>query len=78
MAAISKHYGDVANWIEKVIDSCEHPLQESAARKLIRLFEKNYAAEFEMPVYLEISRRLNHRLDDKTFGRLEKNIKQHE
>ena len=78
MAAISKHYGDVANWIEKVIDSCEHPLQESAARKLIRLFEKNYAAELEMPVYLEISRRLNHRLDDKTFGRLEKNIKHHE
>ena len=47
MAAISKHYGDVANWIEKVIDSCEHPLQESAARKLIRLFEKKYVGTLD-------------------------------
>jgi len=72
MAAISKHYGDVANWIEKVIDSCEHPLQESAARKLIRLFEKQYFDKLDTPTFFEVSRSLNHRLDDKTFGRLDK------
>ena len=72
MAAISKHYGDVANWIEKVIDSCEHPLQESAARKLVRLFEKNYFDRLDTPTFFEVSRRLNRRLDDKVFSRLDK------
>jgi hypothetical protein len=72
MAAISKHYGDVANWIEKVIDSCEHPTQEIAARKLVRLFEKKYFDVLDMQTYLEVSRRLQHRLDDKVFSRLDK------
>jgi hypothetical protein len=31
MAAKSKHYGDIAIWIEEVIDSCNHPLQEIVA-----------------------------------------------
>jgi hypothetical protein len=74
MAAISKHYGDVANWIEAVIDSCENPLQESAARKLIRLFEKKYLDKLDTPTFWEVSRRLNHRLDDKLFGRLDKKL----
>jgi hypothetical protein len=34
----SRHYGDVAKWIEKVIDSCETLQQTFAARKLIRNF----------------------------------------
>ena len=42
MAANSKHYGDVTNWIEKVIESCETPLQELTARKLVRQFEHQY------------------------------------
>jgi hypothetical protein len=42
MAATSNHYGDVANWIEKVIDSCETPSQEAAARRLVRQFEIQY------------------------------------
>jgi hypothetical protein len=36
----STHYGDVAKWIEKVIDSCETYQQTFAARILVRNFEK--------------------------------------
>ena len=74
MAAISNHYGDVANWIETVIDSCEHPLQEKAARKLVRLFERNYFDKLDNSTFIELSRRLNRRLDDKIYGRLEKQL----
>ena len=34
----SNHYGDVAKWIEKVIDSCETYQQTFTAKKLIRNF----------------------------------------
>jgi hypothetical protein len=71
MAATSNHYGDVSIWIEKVIDSCETPLQEVTARKLVRLFEKKYSY-LEYPVYRDLCRRLEHKLDDKTYSRLEK------
>ena len=47
MAATSKHYGDVARWIEKVIDSCETQEQDRAARKLINQFTViNHDLEF--------------------------------
>lgn len=36
----STHYGDVAKWIEKVIDSCETYQQTFSAKQLIRNFEK--------------------------------------
>ena len=34
----STHYGDVAKWIEKVIDSCETHQQTFTARKLVNNF----------------------------------------
>jgi hypothetical protein len=34
----SNHYGDVAKWIEKVIDSCETYQQTFTVTKLIRNF----------------------------------------
>lgn len=34
----SRHYGDVAKWIEKVIDSCETYQQTFTVNKLIRNF----------------------------------------
>jgi hypothetical protein len=40
MGAISNHYGDVQNWVEKVIDSCETHKQTHSARKLVLNFEK--------------------------------------
>jgi hypothetical protein len=44
----SRHYGDVAKWIEKVIDSCQTWEQTKTASKLVDNFdnqlrkEKNY------------------------------------
>jgi hypothetical protein len=36
----STHYGDVAKWIEKVIDSCETYQQTITAKQLVINFEK--------------------------------------
>lgn len=36
----SKHYGDVAKWVESVIDSCVTIEQVWSARKLVRNFER--------------------------------------
>ena len=36
----STHYGDISNWIEKVIDSCETREQTFTTRQLVRNFEK--------------------------------------
>jgi hypothetical protein len=36
----STHYGDVAKWIEKVIDSCETYQQTFTASKLVTNFRK--------------------------------------
>jgi len=36
----STHYGDISNWIEKVIDSCETREQTFTTRQLVRNFRK--------------------------------------
>lgn len=64
MAATSNHYGDVSNWIEKVIDSCETRSQELSARRLVSLYEKQYSY-LEYPVYRELAFRLQNKLNDK-------------
>lgn len=73
MASTSKHYGDVAIWIEKVIDSCETQSQEVSARNLVRLYEKQYSY-LEYPVYRDLCRRLHHKLDDKFYSRVENQL----
>lgn len=75
MASTSNHYGDVANWIEKVIDSCETPLQEISARKLVRLYEQQYSY-LDYPVYRDLCRRLRNKLDNKFYSRIEQQIKE--
>lgn len=75
MAATSNHYGDVAIWIEKVIDSCETPSQEFSVRKLVSLYEKQYSY-LEYPVYKALCRRLNDKLDDKFYSRIENQLEQ--
>lgn len=62
MSAKSKHYGDVIIWIEKVIDSCTHPLQEITARHLIQNFEKLYY-EVDKSFSFELSSKLRTRLE---------------
>lgn len=67
MGATSKHPGDIAIWIEKVIVSCKTPMQEIAARKLIQNFEKKLLAEKD-PNYGYYSRILRDRLDSKRYS----------
>jgi hypothetical protein len=71
MAATSKHHGDVAIWIEKVINSCETPMQEIAARKLINLFESQYQ-KIDRELNWSLSTRLRDLLDRKIYNRLDK------
>jgi hypothetical protein len=71
MAATSKHHGDVAIWIEKVINSCETPLQEVVARKLVRLFESQYH-DIDRELGWDLSRRLRVALDNKVYSRMDK------
>jgi hypothetical protein len=75
MASNSNHYGDVVNWIEKVIDSCETSLQEITARKLVRLYEEQYSY-LDYPVYRELCRRLRDKLDNKFYSRVENQLQQ--
>lgn len=41
----SIHYGDVAKWIEKVIDSCETHNQLITARNLVSNFRKRLSSD---------------------------------
>jgi hypothetical protein len=71
MAATSKHHGDVAIWIEKIISSCETPKQEMAARKLTCLFEIQYR-DIDRELGWVLSRRLRDALDNKFYSRMDK------
>lgn len=67
MPATSKNIDDIAIWIEKIIDSCEHPLQEIGARKMVQNFEhlllrRNLYNDFEY-----YTRVLRDRLDNKFY-----------
>lgn len=42
----STHYGDVAKWIEKVIDSCETYQQTFTAKQLVRNFAKQLITKY--------------------------------
>jgi hypothetical protein len=76
MAATSRHYGDIAVWINKVIDSCDHPLQEITARKLVRNFE-SYLERSSMDVWERQSliRPMLFRIDEKRWDRTENRLK---
>jgi hypothetical protein len=76
MAATSRHYGDIAVWINKVIDSCDHPLQEITARKLVRNFE-SYLERLSMDVWERQSliRPMLYRIEEKRWDRTENRLK---
>jgi hypothetical protein len=71
MASTSKHHGDVAIWIEKVINSCETPLQEISARKLTQLFEIQYR-DIDRELGWALSKKLRAALDNKFYSRMDK------
>ena len=71
MAATSNHYGDVANWIEKVIESCETSLHEETAKKLVHLYEFQFR-DIDRELGWALSRRLKNALDNKFYSRMDK------
>jgi hypothetical protein len=71
VASTSKHHGDVAIWIEKVINSCETPLQEIAARKLTQQFEIQYR-DIDRELNFSLSKKLREALDNKFYSRMDK------
>ena len=72
----STHYGDVAKWIEKVIDSCETYQQTLTAKKLIRNFENQLirTAPDKYWRYYQygVIRPLEHELDNKRNSFIDK------
>ena len=68
------HYGDVARWIERVIDSCETPKQVKSAERLIRLFESQYYGDLTFDEMHNISRSLLGRSIEKWGNLLEKKL----
>jgi hypothetical protein len=76
MAATSRHYGDIAVWINKVIDSCDHPLQEITARKLVRNFEKHLERSgMEFWERQSLIRPMQFRIEEKRWDRTENRLK---
>ena len=72
MAAKSNHYGDVYNWIERVIDSCTTPQQEITARKLISLYgDRLWRSKEVGDLRFSLERALRMQLDNKSFKRIE-------
>jgi hypothetical protein len=76
MASTSNHYGDIKNWIERVIDSCTNYDQEIVAEKLISLYDDRLYNNDEIKTGLRYDtiRELRLRLNDRTFNRLMKEL----
>ena len=67
MSAKSKHYGDVANWIVDVINSCTHPMQEITAHKLMTQFKILYR-DLDARSLISIDRRMRETCEQKFYG----------
>ena len=61
----STHYGDIAKWIEKVIDSCETREQTFVAKRLIRNFYNQLDRKLGVLNYETIISPLEYRLSNK-------------
>ena len=51
MAATSKHYGDIAIWVEKVINSSETYQQCISAKRLMYIFESMLDKDTKLECY---------------------------
>ena len=69
MGAKGNNWYDVLLWVEKVIESCETPQQETTARKLVKLYFKRYKKEFG-EVDLHIYYMLMEKIDAVTYKEL--------
>jgi hypothetical protein len=74
MGAKSNHYGDISNWIENIIKSCETTKQTRTAYKLISNFEKTlirkHPADYWPNYFYDVIHPLRQQLDDKRDGLL--------
>jgi hypothetical protein len=72
----STHYGDVAKWIEKVIDSCETYQQTITAKQLVINFEKQLMRttpdKYWRYYQYGVIRYLEHELDNKRNSFIDK------
>jgi hypothetical protein len=75
MAAVSKHYGDVNMWIEKIIDSCNSNKQLPTIRRLIQQFRYRLMVEenLKFDFYFTIIRNLETKLENKTYYLIDEN-----
>jgi deoxyhypusine synthase len=80
MAAVSKHYGDVNVWIEKIIDSCDSTKQQLTIYKLIQQFNKmlNKDNTLDYSFQRDIIWQLERKLDIKIWELYDKKIKEQE
>ena len=80
MAAVSKHYGDVNVWIEKIIDSYDSPKQEQTIQNLINQFEKMLDNDSKLDSYFRrtLIRNLEIRINNKIDELFYKKIKEQE
>ena len=75
MGAISNHYGDVQNWVEKVIDSCETYNQTRSARMLVWNFEKQMTENnVDSSIRSSIGSHLRNLLSNKMHDLIEKQL----
>jgi hypothetical protein len=68
MAATSNHYGDVAKWIEKVIDSCKTTDQLTGAFALINNFGTMFPAHYSslfLPLWSRADDRWNEIIEER-------------
>jgi hypothetical protein len=72
----SKHYGDVSNWIEKVIKSCVTEEHIKSTRNLIINFESQYARLDHHLIHYVVINPLRHKLDQKHYEILDEKINQ--
>ena len=80
MAAVSKHYGDVNVWIEKIIDSCDSPKQGPTIYNLIKQFRKMLDKDntLEFDFRSNIIWQLERKLDNKIWELIDEKIKEQE
>jgi hypothetical protein len=65
MAANSSHYGDVANWIVKVINSCETYKQLAYSRNLMKLWDDRFWDKLPFAVSHELKIKMREAYDER-------------
>lgn len=65
METRSKHWADVLNWLQKVVDSCQTKEQITNCEHLIRNFHKVYESKLGIKEVWDLTREMERKLWDK-------------